>query len=564
MNKQTKIGVVVGIIVAMFLIVWLFSSGENQSQKKRAKFVSSNWNSRFQVDDKKPMGLYLLTALTQAHLDTNHQVSVVTDWMDMDSIFEKDKSKKTFFFVGNNFGLQSSEMDTILSEVEKGSSLFLSFNDLTENLFSKLFYEYKTKHEYDDHVNVFSDKHKFKMINLFQNDTIATDWKAFGKVQSLGPHTTLSSFMEMSNFIKVKHGDGFLFFHSNPEMFYNYQLKRLPGFKYAEFTLNQLSSKQDVYLLELGRLTDNYGNQDVDDDSGADGKVDDSYFKLIFQNPTLLTALLLSILGILLFIIFRSKRTEPVVPYIAKKKDMTLAFTETITSIYFAKRHPYGLLQVQRKNFYATIQKHFFIDLNRGSDHKILDVLAEKCNMERSEIDEMVNLLETKEASQISDQYITNVNKKMHSFYRKIGVISDKLNEKIQSREMVFRRAMLLPALFVFSGISLFVFGVYYLMSSIGVGIVFWPLGILLVILGILRMSNPYMKVNVKTIEYFSAYGKKYSFDKDDLISSELTTKGAVLNFKENKQLIINYWDLSRFDQKQFKRFVAKFHNLEL
>lgn len=564
MNKQTKIGVIVGIIVAMFLFVWLFTSGENAEKDKRAKFISSNWNSRFQVDDKKPMGLYLLTALTQAHLDTNHQVSVVTDWIDMDSIFENDKSKKTFFFVGNNFGLKSDEIDTILSEVKKGSSLFLSFNDLTENLFSKLFYEYKTKYEYDDHVNVFSDKHKFKMINLFQNDTVATDWKAFEKVQSLGPHKSLSSFMEMSNYIKVKHGDGYLFFHTNPEMFYNYQLKRLPGFKYAEFTLNQLSSEQDVYLLELGRLTDNYGNQDVDDDSGEDGKVDDSYFKLIFQNPTLLTALLLSILGIVLFIIFRSKRTEPIVPYIAKKKDMTLAFTETITSIYFAKRHPYGLLQVQRKNFYATIQKHFFIDLNRGSEHKVLDVLAEKCNMERAEIDELVNMLETKEASRISDQYITDVNKKMHSFYRKIGVISDKLNEKIQSREMVFRRAMILPIVFVFSGISLFIFGVYYLMSSIGIGIVFWPLGILLVILGILRMSNPYMKVNANSIEYYSAFGKKYSFDKDDLISSELKTKGAVLNFKDNKQLIINYWDLSRFDQKQFKRFVAKFHNLEL
>ena len=55
-----------------------------------------------------------------------------------------------------------------------------------------------------------------------------------------------------------------------------------------------------------------------------------------------------------------------------------------------------------------------------------------------------------------------------------------------------------------------------------------------------------------------------FLFQKDDLISSELKTKGAVLNFKDNKQLIINYWDLSRFDQKQFKRFVAKFHNLEL
>ena len=135
MNKQTKIGVVIGIIVAMCLLVRLFSNGENQGQKKRAKFVSSNWSSRFQVDDKKPMGLYLLTALTQAHLDTNHQISVVTGWSDMDSIFEKDSSNKTFFFVGNNFGLNDEEIDTILSEVKKGSSLFLSFNDLTENLY---------------------------------------------------------------------------------------------------------------------------------------------------------------------------------------------------------------------------------------------------------------------------------------------------------------------------------------------------------------------------------------------------------------------------------------------
>jgi hypothetical protein len=482
----------------------------------------------------------------------------------MDSIFENDKSKKTFFFVGNNFGLKNNEIDTILSEVKKGSTFFLSFNDLTENLYSKLFYEYYIKYDYTDHVNVFTANHKYKMINLFQNDTIATEWKAFHKIESLGKHTSLSSFMEMSNFIKVKYGDGFLFFHSNPEMFYNYQLKRLPGFKYAEFTLNQLSSKQDVYLLELGRLTDNYGNEDTDDTSGTEGKVDDSYFKLIFENPTLLTALLLSVLGILLFVVFRTKRTQPVVPYIPKKKDMTLAFTETITSIYFAKRHAYGLLQVQRKNFYATIQKHFFIDLNRGKDNKVLDVLAEKSNMERSEIDELINLLEKKEAFSINDQYITDVNKKMHAFYRKIGVITDKLNDKIQAREMVFRRAMLLPVLFVFSGIALFVLGVYYLMSAIGVGIVFWPIGILLLVLGILRMSYPYLKVKVKTIEYYSSFGKKYSFDKDDLISTELKTKGAILNFKEDKQLIINYWDLSRFDQKQFKRFVSKFHNLEL
>lgn len=564
MNKQTKIGVVFGIIGAMFLMVWLFSGPEKSEKQKRVKFVSSNWSSRFQVGDKKPLGLYLLTSLTQAHLDTNHKVSSITDWIDMDSILEKDKSKKTFFFVGNNFGLNNVEIDTLLAEVKLGSTMFLSFNDLTENLYPKLFYEYETKFEYSEGVNVFSDKHKYKMINLFQNDTIAADWKAYHKIESLGEHTSLSSFMEMSNFIKVKYGKGTLYFHSNPEMFYNYQIKRLHGFKYAQFTLNQLSRDQDIYLLELGRLSDNYGNENLDEDGEEDGKVDDSYFTLIFQSPMLLTALLLSIFGIILFIIFRSKRTQPIVPYIAKKKDMTLAFTETITSIYYAKRHPYGLLQVQRKNFYATIHKHFFIDLNRGADNKILDVLAEKSNMQRAEIDEIVNILETKEASAITDQYITDVNKKIHAFYREIGVISDKLNEKIRSREMIFRRSMLLPVVFIFGGISIVIVGTYYLMSSIGVGIIFWPIGILLIAVGSIRLSNPYMKVNQKMIEYYSPFGKKHSFDRENLISSELKSKGAVLNFKEDKQLIINFWDLSRFDKKQFKRFVSKFHNLEL
>jgi len=564
MNKQTKIGVFVGIIGAMFLMVWLFSSPEENAKRKRAKFVSSNWSSRFQVDDKKPMGLYLMTSLTQAHLDSSYQVVPVMDWIDMDSIREKDKNNKTFFFAGNLFGLITSEVDTLLAEVESGSTMFLSFNSLTENMYAKFFYEYQLQFEYNDHVNVFTDKHKFKMINLYQNDTVATDWMAFKKIESLGDHETLSSFMEMSNFIKVKYGKGTLYFHTNPEMFYNYQLKRLHGFKYAEFALNQLPKTQNVYLLELGRRTDNYGNEDTDDTSGTEGKVDDSYFKLIFQSPMLLTALLLSILGIILFIIFRSKRTQPIVPYIGKKKNMTLAFTETITSIYYAKRHPYGLLQVQRKNFYATIHKHFFIDLNRGSDNKVLDVLAEKSNMQRSEIDEMVNMLETTEAFSINDQYIANVNKKIHAFYRKIGVISEKLNEKIQSREMIFRRSMVLPVMFIFGGISIFILGVYYLMSSIGVGIVLWPIGILLIFLGSIRISNPYMKVNQKTIEYYSPFGKKYSFDKEDLISTELKAKGVILNFKEDKQLIINFWDLSRFDKEQFKRFVSKFHNLEL
>ena len=323
------------------------------------------------------------------------------------------------------------------------SDLFLSFNDLTENLYEALFKDFEFQFDYAESVNVFAGKTKYKMINLFQTDTVACEWRAFGQIDDAIPYESLSSFMEMPNFVKVKVGKGSLFLHTSPNMFYNYQIKRLHGYKYAEFVLNELPADRDVYMLELGRLSDNYGNYDVDEQEGDGEKEDDSYLKLIFQESNLVDRFcLLSILGVILFVIFRSKRTRPIVPFIEPKKDMTMAFAETITSIYFAKRNPYGLLQVQRKNFYSTIQKHFFVDLQRREGDRALQVLAEKSNRRVDEIKDLLRRLETKEAFSVNDLYVTEMQKKIHAFYRTTGLISSDLSEKIMEREMVFKRSL--------------------------------------------------------------------------------------------------------------------------
>ena len=168
MNKQTKIGLVAGVIVLMVLVVWMLSSGDKTSNGKHRKpYVSSNWSKRFQVFDKSPLGLYLFTSLAGAHIDTNESIVPVTDWIQFDTLVHSSKKKKTFMLVGNNFGLQSAELDTLLMEVEKGSDLFMSYNGLTENIQPKLFRKYNIEFDYSPSVNVFVGKTKFKMINLF-------------------------------------------------------------------------------------------------------------------------------------------------------------------------------------------------------------------------------------------------------------------------------------------------------------------------------------------------------------------------------------------------------------
>ncbi len=569
MNNQTKIGLVGGIILIMVLMVWLFSSGGDSAtanKNGRKPYVSSNWSKKFELYDKKPLGLFLFTSLAKAHIDSSKKVMIAKNWYILDSLINSSEEKKSFLFVGNNFGLLNDEVELILDEVEDGGELFLAYNSLTENIQNELFIKLSSSFEYNSQIEIKTIKRSFPMINLFQNDTIATDWNTFGTSKTYGAKKSLSKISGQDNFIRINHGKGKIHLISTPTVFYNYQVKRMYGYKYAEYALNKLPKNQDIILLELGRLSDNFGNNDDNYDDEVEeesGKRDDSYLTLLFQNPTLLKAMLLAILGIMLFVIFRSKRKRPVVPYVKKKKDMTLAFAETITSIYYSKRNPHGLLQVQKKNFYAMVQKHFYLDLNRKDQDNVRNSLAEKSNYNRKDIEQLVDLYDAAEEN-VNDQYVANVLSQQQAFYKSVGIISDKTKDRIKERETVYRRSMLIPSIFILSGVFLFFFGLYYLVASIGIGIIFWPVGVILVILGIIRLSQPFLIVNGDSWRYYSLYGKKKAYNSKDITNIELLTDGAKVNFGTQERLIINYKELSRFDQKQLKQFISKLHTQEL
>lgn len=570
MSNNKKLLFISGVILIMLAFVW-FSSGTPSGKKYERTFVSSNWNKKFQPFDKDPLGLYLFNTLAQSHIKKSKDVYQVDDWKSLKELMNSGNKKKTFLFVGNIFGLDNFEIDSILSSVSRGSDFFLSYNETTSNIMRRLFkmengnLKYDLQMEYSVSVNVFTDKLKCEMINIYQNDTIAREWNAFGEdIEPKGPFKSLSSFMQMDNFIEIKIGKGKVYLHTNPAMFYNYQIKRKSGFKYTEYVLNQISQDQDILLLELARLSDDYGKHNVDEQDGGEGKEDTSFLKVIFENPMLLAALILSIFGLILFVIFRSKRVRPVVPYKEDSTNMTLAFAETITSIYFAKRNPFGLLQVQRKNFYATIQKHFFVDLQRREDDKTLMVLAEKTNKSFEEIKSIVDKFETKEAFSVNDGDIAKMQQIQRNFYKDVGIIPAMIESRLESNQKIFRRILWLPTLLILSGVSSIFFGLYLLVEANGVGILLWPIGIALLALGVIRLSNPFIKVKDGKITYYTSLGFKKVYSLEELIGSEMKESGVILKFTNNRKLIINYWDLSRFDRNDFNHFIAKLHILEL
>lgn len=566
MSAKTKIALVLGLLTAMSLVIWALSDGEDKTVNSSAKpFVSSNWNKAYLEADKHPGGLYLFNLLLGAHIDSTEQITALQSAENLDSLLSNDQNDKTFLFIGNSFGLQDSELDSILRCVEAGSDVFWAYNGMTENMLDRLFNNYEEQFHYIEKINIYLKGRGYSMYHIYQNDTIARNWWAFSPdLNAKDSMIAHASFMELDNLIELKHGKGSMFMTTNPELFQNVQVKRADGSKYAQQLIKMLPKDQSVYYLEFARLSDNYGNYDVDEQDGGEGKRETSYLKVIFENKTLLKAFLFGILGVLIFLIFRSKRMRPEVPYMEPKKDMTKAFMETITSIYFSKRNPHGMLNLQRRNFYAMVQKHFFIDLNRREDDRPLLALSEKSDVDINEIRRLIGVLEAKEATNVSDETIVNVHKWKNDFYLKTGIIKQHVILKEERREIVIERQLLLAMLLLVLGFAAIFGGFYLLVAAKGIGIALWPIGALVLAIGIRQIRRPILLIDDEKICYTPGFGKMKLFERADVIRMEWDEQTLLIQFTEQRTLRINQSEVSRYDRPKLKRLIQQFKTHEL
>ncbi|MBI1837832.1 MAG: hypothetical protein HYR91_11275 [Flavobacteriia bacterium] len=564
LSSKNKIILVIGFIGLIFLLLW-FLEGHN-SEVNKTVFHSENWNRKYLTQDKDPYGLYVFNSLLKTHVDDNHRVHSIYKWKDHDSLLKKNE-KATYIFIGNNLELLDSEIDTLLSEVNEGADLMLSFYDLTSNIYNRLFNYVGFDYDYADSVIVYTEKDQMTMFQVYQKDTLAMKWEGFDPLAIKDTlFDTLSSFMEMPNFIRINRGKGHIFLHANPQFYMNYQVLRNDGFEYAAFTINEFSVQKNVYWLEIGRKKEIvYSNNTNSADStlngnGKNNKRDDSLLQLLFKNQALRWALLLTLFGFILFLVFRSKRYNPVIPILPKNRNVTTAYAETITSIYFQNHSPYGLLKVQRKNFYHAILKHFYIDLTKRNEDKEIILLSEKSNVPIDELKAILQLIETKDSFDVNEQYIAKVSKIQRDFYLQTGIISNFILNRIEQKDQIYKRILWMPSVLLLTGILIFIVGFYFLVQANGLGILFWPLGIFFITIAILQLKKPIVAIKNQQLIFYSIFKRKEVYNLDAIINIISTNSSITFEFVNQQKIQINYWEMSRFDRYHFASRMSNFH----
>lgn len=551
MKNRSQLIVLFSSLVLAVVLVLIWRMGDDNGGSGGGNY-SYNWDKKYDFESKDPKGLYLFFSLVKFN-NPKRPIFDINSPRKFDSLLRKDKNA-TFVFIGDSIGLLDKELKLILDKWNQGSTIFFSSNELGSNITDTLFTFYDRGFYFNEFANYRFNGKNAKFYGRYQNDTIPIVWNGYREIQStFGQVDALVRQNNLNTLIRLKQNQSNVFIQTNPEPFTNYQLKQKDGFEHANFVIDQLPKNDPIYFVSLAQVHF-CGEDEVLNEEESESK--QSLLELILNNRILLNTMVLILLGAVLFVIFRSKRRRSIIPIIAKQQGVTKTFVETISSIFMSKQNPYSVLQIQRKNFYDTVLRYYYIDLQRNKDDNSLKLLAEKTGYPVEKIQRLLKEL-FYENQAIGNDYVQQISKLQHDFYRHCGIITNEVS-KIK-HEFEVSRNIWISTLIMIIGLTLTFLGLSLLVNSNGVGVVFWIMGFLTLAFGIVRLLVPHLKVNPTEITYYNVFGIRVKTLEPIILKSENTFVSLKLNGKE---ITIPHWDVIKNDLAILKRYIQQTKNL--
>lgn len=428
MSKWTKISILAGVVVLLIVLLYFFG-GKDEEPKKPDDFVTDSWKKTYNPVDKGPYGTYVMKEL----LDTTGLFGNFIQLQDetMESLEDHPKMNDIYFFIGERNYLPDSSAQYLLDFVEKGNTAFISAHDMPEEFGYELFYnEYDIMEqdtEYDSlqyfkftHPDLRAKRYKFKYIynnvaeeeqwRYFDQDNF--DLPDFNEPVVLGTNTG-----DRWNYVKLKYGDGFIFLHSTPYCFTNLSMLRRDGFMYAERVLEHIPPGRVQW--DRYNLREHTGGNDADGDGdGTGGEPRRSMLEFLLANPALTWALIILIIGAVLYALFKGRRMQKVIPAAELKQNTSLEYVNTLSSLYMQQGSHSKLIQLKEKTFLNFIAERYYILTNKA-DEKFIEKVAIKSQVEKVKIGEIFDMFDQLNgAVEVSDEQLILLHKKIEYFYK--------------------------------------------------------------------------------------------------------------------------------------------------
>lgn len=372
---DNKVKIYIAILVLIFGITLLVDKGQPKP---------IDWNPTYSVEDKIPFGLYIFDQEADALFKQKvERISTQTPYEYLDSQYddrenvETYKIKGTFINISEVDNIDEGSMREILNFVSQGNNAFLSMKVFPKVLLDSLKIEVKTDFMPNDSISVWMANKKVS-TKKYTFNTGLNDY--FSKIDTLNTKVLgyqISRKKERQvNFIEVPYKNGYLYLHTQPVAFTNYNLLKKDHYQYTENIVSYIP-KGNIFWYNK---------------TFNDKRISSSPLRYIWSQPALKAAWYLGLLGILIFMIFNAKRKQRVVPIIKPLQNLTVDFTKTIGNLYYQEGDHTNIIDKKIIYFLEKIRTDYLIDTSKLDDDFITK-LHYKTGKDQNDIRELVQLI---------------------------------------------------------------------------------------------------------------------------------------------------------------------------
>ncbi|MBX9450066.1 MAG: hypothetical protein KL787_10280 [Taibaiella sp.] len=322
-----------------------------------------NWSERYDPNGTWPYDTRIITEqlLQSPRFSSKEEIrETFYEWTK-----DRDLSQMEgylYVHIGHYLQMDSLSYAKLVEFVASGNDALISAYDIADLLKDTLkkYYDYSEFSDSDSFiVGMYGTKQEWLLAEKGFAVFIAPDDSS--RYFKIGYARAKSGDTEYPNFIRIPLGKGYVYLHTAPVMFSNHYLLNRESASYANHILSQ-PGKEKLLLQGYSKsMRRNYG-------LGAENAIDNSPLQFIFNNIQLKYAWYLALASIILFIIFNAKRKQRVVPVVKPLENTTVAFTQTISNLFYELRDHHFIIQKRIIYFLEHVRTRYLLDTSRLDD----------------------------------------------------------------------------------------------------------------------------------------------------------------------------------------------------
>ena len=449
-NKSSISGTVYFLVILVAFAVFLFVM---RSSRESPKYF--NWWPDYSASSTQPYGCLSLAHFLQ---NTYGEDSLVVFDNGIVGLPKAGKDRGAYLFIGQGMYEEEVFLDSLLSFVEAGNEALIlaetfSFEFLDRLLLQKCdwlgdYYEYIDSYEdevlYDSLYNETPDKELVKSSDIWEDyavngssvklslvgpegrETVECELQKLFKNEpssysfefireellcdSAGNFQVLGYLNDsLINFLRFELGRGHLYLNTSPLAFANHPVLHGQTLPYVQQVFSMISPGKIFW-----DQTDHYSYTSVGNRfSWREGPL-----HYVLSQPPLAIAWYILLALAILFLIFRAKRRQRVIPVLEANTNTSLEFIENIGRLYFMSEDYRHLLLLKMQMFLSHVRNQYRLPTNRLDEH-FVQKLALRSGVETGIIENILLIHGNVDNSRfVSQSTLLRFHQLMDTFYR--------------------------------------------------------------------------------------------------------------------------------------------------